>query len=292
MMKRPNFFIIGAPKCGTTSLARWLTAHPRIYFSPIKEPNFFNSEGPNHLTTLTDYEALFANANETHLAVGEASTHYLFSQTAVPRILDYMPEARFIVCIRNPIEMAPSLHAERVWQRKETVGDFERAWRLQAARQEGRHIPLTAKEHPHVLQYGAYCRLGAQIERLYTLVPRERVCVVVLDDMARHPREVYQRVLAFLGVPDDGRTSFPVHNQRKQVRSVAMNMLIHTLGKMKRQLGFIPDIGLGRLLVHVNRAPAPKHLSPALRAELCDYFRDDILLLQRLLDRDLTHWLC
>lgn len=291
-MKRPNFFIIGAPKCGTTSLARWLGAHPHIYLSPIKEPNFFNSEGPNSVTSLAEYEALFADANEAHLVVGEASTHYLFSHSAVPRILDYAPNARFIVCVRNPVEMAPALHAERVWQRKETVADFAHAWRLQAARREGRHIPLTAQAHPHVLQYGDYCRLGAQLERLYTLVPRERVCVVVLDDMARNPRDVYQRVLAFLGVPDDGRVSFPVYNQRKQVRSVALNMLIHTLGKARRKLGITRSLGVGRLGVRLNRAPARKDLPPALRAELCAYFHDDILLLQQLLARDLSHWLC
>ncbi|RME13963.1 MAG: sulfotransferase [Ardenticatenia bacterium] len=291
-MKRPSFFIIGAPKCGTTSLARWLGEHPNIYMSPIKEPNFFNEEGPNAVSSLEQYEALFAKANETHLAVGEASTHYLFSRTAVPNILAYAPEARFIVCVRNPVEMAPALHAERVWQRKETIGDFEQAWRLQTARREGRHVPPTAKGHPHVLQYGEYCRLGAQLERLYTHVSPERVCVIVLDDMAQNPRRVYQHVLSFLNLPDDGRTDFPVHNRRKRVRSVWGNMVIHTLGRFKRRLGIQPSLGVGRLLVRLNRAKTPQGLSPALRAELCTYFHDDILLLQTLLQRDLRDWLC
>ena len=113
-MKKPNFFIIGAPKCGTTSLANWLAEHPRVFFSDTKEPHFFCTDGYTGVKTLKQYEKLFEDAKPHHLAVGEGSTHYLFSKVAVPNILVYNPDARFIVCLRNPVDMAPSLHSERL----------------------------------------------------------------------------------------------------------------------------------------------------------------------------------
>jgi len=87
-MKKPNFFILGAPKCGTTSLAMWLSEHPNIFMCPIKEPHYFNTDGLQRIKTLEQYESLFTDAKPEHVAVGEASTHYLYSKEAVPRILE------------------------------------------------------------------------------------------------------------------------------------------------------------------------------------------------------------
>ena len=132
-MKKPNLFIVGAPKCGTTSLYGWLSQHPNVYMSPIKEPGFFSPDSLHRPGTLARYEALFAKAGAEHEIVGEASTNYLYSREAVPRVLEYNPKAKFIVCVRNPVEMAPSLFAQRVWEGRDTVKCFEDAWRLQPA---------------------------------------------------------------------------------------------------------------------------------------------------------------
>ncbi len=138
----PNFFILGAPKCGTTSLASWLGEHENIYMSPVKEPNYFNTD-VRIIGRLTDweYQALFRGACEKHMAVGEATTGYLRSRVAVERILDAVSDARFIVCIRKPIEMAISYHGELVKSGIETETDFETAWRLQEIRRRGVRTP-------------------------------------------------------------------------------------------------------------------------------------------------------
>jgi hypothetical protein len=109
-LRKPNFFIIGAAKCGTTSLSVWLGGHPQIFMSSMKEPHFFNNDDRQAIRTLDDYEALFWSATEEHIAIGEASVWYLSSADAVPAILQYQPEAKFIVMLRNPVEMAPALH--------------------------------------------------------------------------------------------------------------------------------------------------------------------------------------
>src|SRR5210317_2370745 len=116
-MKKPDFFFIGAPKCGTTALANWLREHPRIFMTQRpKEPWYFDNDIQNvDRMSLEQYENLFQKADDNHLVVGEASTTYLRSREAVSNILEYSPSARFLVAIRNPVEMAPSVHAQLLY---------------------------------------------------------------------------------------------------------------------------------------------------------------------------------
>ncbi|MGR8952993.1 MAG: sulfotransferase, partial [Gammaproteobacteria bacterium] len=99
--------------------------------SPHKEPLHFNT-GEAWITTpdRRDYEKLFKGASERHIAVGEASTWYLYSMTAVANIEAYVSDARYIVCLRNPVEMAYSLHEQQIVCGNEHIEDFERAWKL------------------------------------------------------------------------------------------------------------------------------------------------------------------
>src|SRR6202044_1854761 len=158
-MIKPNFFILGAPKCGTTSLAAWLAGHPEIYLSPTKEPHFFNTDHRRLTNSLESYEQLFAATDQRHRAVGEASVWYLASSTAAANILNYSPEAKFIVMLRDPTEMASSLHEELVFTGREDVVDFAEAWNLQETRQNRRHVPVKVWE-PKFVQYGEACSLG------------------------------------------------------------------------------------------------------------------------------------
>lgn len=291
-IRKPNFFIPGAPKCGTTALAQWLAVHPDVYFSPRKEPHFFNRNEMPATRTLAEYEALFSAAGDRHKAVGEGSTHYLYSRAAVPRILDYSPEARFIVCLRNPVDMAPALHMECLRQGWETVRSFEAAWRLQACRRTGQRVPPAVRSDPERLQYGRYCRLGEQLERLYARVDRKRVLPVLLEDMRADPGREYRRVLDFLGLPDDGRSRFPVVNTTRQTRSVALSQVIRRVTMARNALGLRKDWGIGDAVRRLNsRRSSDTSLSPGLRTELRDYFADDIERLAALLGRDLTGWL-
>lgn len=292
--RRPNFFILGAPKCGTTSLASWLAQHPNVYVSPIKEPHFFNRDGMVLTNTLDEYEALFAGVTAQQNAIGEASTHYLYSHQAVPGILAYNPAARFIVCVRNPIDMAPSLHSERVWQGVETERDFEKAWRLQPLRKQGRFIPATIRADPERLQYGAYCCLGEQVNRLYSLVSPERVLVLILDDLAVQPQCEYEKVLRFLGVPVGVFTpEFTVQNQRKTVRWPFLSFTFRYLSQLRRALGFRKPINLYGTLQSLTNTALPEKipLSREMKVELKAYFEQDIRLLGRVLNRDFSSWL-
>jgi sulfotransferase family protein len=290
-MKKPTFFIIGAPKCGTTSLAAWLADHPDIFMSPTKEPHYFNTDHKRYLNSLAGYEQLFGDATDRHSAVGEASVWYLYSANAVENIQTYNPDAKFIVMLRNPIEMAPSLHEELVFTGREDVDDFATAWQLQDARRSGERLPHMAWE-PSYLQYGAACSLGALLDRLYQRVPADRVKTIVLDDVRSDPRGAYLSALSFLGVPDDGRVEFNALNQAKARRWPSLLLLPWMATQIKHVLGIEGGLGLWRRLDALNkvdRRRAP--IDPKMKVRLHDYFVADIRRLETLIGRDLSHWL-
>lgn len=291
-MRKPDFFLIGAPKCGTSSMAAWLAQHPAIYMSPEKEPHFFSPDhGPRGVPDLAAYEALFAGAGPAHAAVGEASTRYLFSRAAVPAILDYAPAARFIVMLRNPLQMAPSLHQHNLYQANEQVEDFGRAWHLQGERMQGRHVPALCID-ARLLQYGPICRLGEQLERLHRHVAPSRVLALFLEDVKADPAAGYARVLQFLGVPGHV-PDFRVVNQAQAPRSRALRFVLRSVAMAFRRSGLRrPRSGILAPLYRANTRPASvTPLTAAMRAELADYFRDDIARLAALTGRDLSHWL-
>jgi len=292
-LKRPNFFIIGAPKCGTTSMATWLSDHPRIFMSPSKEPHYFSTDRKwIRIPSLGLYERQFRRASEQHIAVGEASVWYLYSRVAVPNILQYSPDAKFVVMLRNPVEMVPSLHAQMLYSANEDVSDLRQAWILQEKRRNGEAIPRWCREPSH-LQYSSACKLGEMVERLLKLVPRERVLFVVLDDVKASPREEYLRVLEFLGVPDDHRVEFPVLNPAKRLRSLPVKALMRLTTKAKRLFHIYGGLGILTWLNRWNTVTSAKQpVDPEFRHILQSHFAFDIQKLERFLGRDFSMWLC
>jgi len=240
---------------------------------------------------------LFREADEQHIAVGEASVMYLFSRTAVPQIEKVYSGARYIVMLRNPIEMAYSLHAQMVFAGEEHIVDFYTAWKLSPERRAGRRAPRWCRD-PRWLDYQHICKLGDQLERLFNIVPRQRVLVLVLDDIREDPRRECLKTLDFLGVPDDGRRDFPVKNPGKKLKwphlHTAILAIEKAVGRMKRKLGIPSNRGTGILqaikAANVEYQPRPP-LAKEVREELVRYYRSDIERLERLVRRDFSKWL-
>src|SRR5262249_46212300 len=128
-VRKPDVFIVGGPKCGTTSLYTYLKQHPDIFMSEIKEPQYFAADTLQHqrrIRTLPEYMDCFAAAQREE-RIGEASTAYLGSSSAARELKKFNPNARIIVMLRNPIDVMYSLHSERLFSNIEHIGDFERA---------------------------------------------------------------------------------------------------------------------------------------------------------------------
>jgi hypothetical protein len=187
--------------------------------------------------------------------------------------------------------MSPALHAEMLFWGHETVRDFKTAWDLQAERRRGRRLPRLSWARRRLL-YGEMCLLGAQLERLLTAVPISRVLVVVLDDLAVAPRQQYLRVLEFLGLDDDGRVEFPIHNKAKALRWPGLTRAMFIAEQIKYRMGIKAGLKLWSLVSAMNRIDVPRPtLSFRTVAMLREYFADDVELLGRILGKDLQHWL-
>ena len=287
----PDFFIAGAPKCGTTSLAAWLGSHEQIFIARPKEPSYFDTDSPMVGVRRRDhYLRCFEGARPVHRVVGEASPNYLHSNVAIAAILEFNPDARFIVALRDPVRMAPSLHAQLYYNHHEDLADFADAWAAQARRAEGRDLPVHGRL-PQFLQYREACSVGTQLRRLYAAAGRERVCVVLLDDVEANPRAEYVRILDFLGVPDDGRTRFPVFNSTTVRGARRSWRVVRDFGYLKQRLG-LAHLSFGFWAQSVAQAPGIVRSSRGpsegpLHDELVAAFDEEVTLLEQLLARDL-----
>ncbi|MEQ8834210.1 MAG: sulfotransferase [Miltoncostaeaceae bacterium] len=301
MPRRPNFFILGAPKCGTTALSEYLRRHPQVFMSSPKEPHYFCDDFDYYYApgrrSLDHYLHLYDGAGPEHLAVGEASVWYLYSQTAAANIAAFDPGARAIVMLRNPVEMVPSLHSQLLYTVDEDERDPARAWALQEARARGDRLPAGVRV-PAFLQYGPAASYAAQIERVMAVFPPERLLVILFDDFRADTAGTYRRTLEFLGVPDDGRTDFPRINPNTVHRAPAVARLTQrpprialAAARALKRLTRRERLGVLQRVRTRNRVEAERTaVDPEFRASLARYFHDDVLRLSALLGRDLTDW--
>ena len=300
-MKMPNFFIAGGPRCGTTALYTYLRQHPRGFMPRQKECHFFADDFATfrRIDSLHAYLRLFEHSNDRHIAVGEASVFYLASEVAISNIHRFDDSARLLVMIRNPVEMVHSLHGQLLTTFQEDVKDFEQAWRLQAERRAGRGIAASC-QFPECLQYARMAKFGQQLRRALRIFPREQVHVVMFEDFVKDTRQAYEGTLKFLRVPSDNRSSFPRVNENRTAAWRALSMRIrrppaglHRLKEtVRRSIGEANYAKIARAYLRLMTSEyRPKLLSTEFREELVAEFRDDILLLSELLQKDLSHWL-
>ena len=292
-MKKPNLFIMGAPKCGTTSMVEWLSDHPEIYFSPIKEPHYYNTDHThNVVTNYNQYLNLFKNASENHKIIAEASVWYLYSYEAIRNIiLDSSQDNKYIVMLRNPIEMAYSLHEQQVFNLNEPQKDFKRAWFLQEDRKENKSIAITTRD-AKLLLYGEVCKLGNQVNRLLQYVDKKNVKFLILDDIKNDPMKVFDEVLEFLNVSTFVKTDFKAVNTAKVRKSKNIALLVKLLGRLKKNIGITKGFGILNKSNQLNVSNIKRvSLSDDMKKILQDYFKEDVKLLSKVIDKDLSCWL-
>jgi hypothetical protein len=300
---RPNLFIVGAPKAGTTSLYGYLAGHPEVFMCPSKEPMYFCPDvrsGPgayrlNYPSDEARYLELYADAGDAK-RLGEATTRYLVSHEAAGLVAAFEPDARAIAIVRNPVDVVHALHNERVSQGHEPILDFAEALAADDDRERGERLPAATNA------LGGVYRLSAMyaepIGRWIAALGRERVHVIVFDDFIGDTPAEFRKVLEFLDVdPDYQPADFAArnasHRQRRAVRVVidsrAGNFVTHDL--LTRVVG--PSqrarLALRFRQSRLNRRPAPRSPIPAeLRRKLAAEFRPDVEATGALIGRDLV----
>ncbi len=190
-MRKPDFFIVGAPKCGTTAMNDYLQAHPEIFIPAKKEIHFFGADlqFQRPRVTLPEYLSYFAPV-QREKRVGEASVWYLYSQQAAAEIKSFSPAARILIMLRNPVDMMYSLHSQRLYNDNENLVNFEEALAAEADRRQGKRLYQNALNTMGFF-YRAAATYTPQVQRYFEVFGREQVHVIIFDDFTEATDEVY-----------------------------------------------------------------------------------------------------
>lgn len=260
MNRLPDFVIIGAMKCGTSTLHDQLAAQPGVFMSHPKEPNFFSDDAV-YARGLDWYGALFAAAAPGDLC-GESSTHYTKRPThpqAAARLRAALPEARLIYLMRHPIDRLIS-HYVHEWTENRVRGSIDRA----------------AQDHPGLIDYGLY---AMQLEPYLDAYGPERILPLFLERMNRHPQETLEQVGRFLGLsgPLVWRAELAARNvgAERLRKSALRRLLTDTPGLRELRRALIPKAWRQRVRALWQMRDRPQ-LSPDVEARLRDRFDADL----------------
>jgi hypothetical protein len=295
--RRPDFFMVGAPKCGTTAMTSYLGRHPQIFMPAAKELHFFGADLDyrRRRPTEVEYLAAFANAADAKRA-GEASVGYIYSKRAPREILDFSPRADILIMLRDPVEMIQSQHAQELFMGQEDITDLEAALAAEPDRASGRRIPAGSTQ-PYLLRYTWIARYADHVERYLDAFGRDRVHVTLFDDFTRDTPAAYADVVGFLGCDAGYRLDFPIVNQRKGVRSTTLQRIVRDppgilRSAARRALPLAARVRLRHAFYRANtRRATVSPMSDALRRQLRTEFAPDVRRLADLIGRDLTAWL-
>lgn len=300
--KMPNFLIVGAQKSGTTSLWHYLKQHPDIFMSEIKEPLFLvspyylmlNPKDPrfkllnNSLAkTLDEYFKLFSKVNNEK-AIGEASVPYLYHyDIAISHIKRYLTDCKIIIVLRNPIQRAFSAYTFLLREMDESTS-FESCLALEEERMN---------DHWSMIHFYKGAGLYYTQVKAY-LAHFKEVEIFLFEELRNNPLETVKELYTFLGVDSQ---FIPDIQTKHNVSGVPKNMFVHKYitepNAFKEFLRpvlhrFISEAKRRKLVEWFRGKNLVKpEMSPVTRQELIKYFHDDILMLQDLIKRDLTHWL-
>tara|TARA_B100000900_G_scaffold25491_1_gene19798 strand:+ start:3197 stop:4105 length:909 start_codon:yes stop_codon:yes gene_type:complete len=297
--KKPNFLIVGAMKSATTSLYMYLKEHPDIYLPSIKEPMFFNNinsenkqsilkgRAKKKITSFKKYYDLFKNVNN-EIAIGEASPGYLYNTNCAKLIHKYLgSDTKIIVVLRHPVKRAYSnfLHAKR--SGKEEIKEFIHAINNEAERIEKNWSPLY-----HYINQGFYY---AQLKKYYKIFPKKNIKVILFNELTRNKNNCLKEICLFLNVNEN----FNFSNEKKTNVSGLPNGVLGWFVMKLRYYSLLPNIVYSKIFpssfisfIYKIIYKKPKKLNEQLINDLTNkYYKNDILKLENLISKDLTHWL-
>ncbi len=292
----PDLFIVGAPKCGTTALTRYLEGHPQVFMAGRKDLHHFGSDLQMRHRPCADRAAYlqhFAGAGPAHLRLGDSSVWYLYSQRAAAEIAAFNPQARPIILLREPVSMMYALWGQLRYNsvHDEDIDDFALAMAAEADRAVGRRLPPRTPL-PEGLLYRRVASFAEQVDRYFRAFGRERVLVLLQDDLKTDAEGTWGRVLDFLGLDRGFTPSLDAVNTAKEVRSPALRQLLAAIPDPLKAL--LPEglrASTRRLLRKANSRHAERQpLDPALAARLRAEMAGEVDRLEALLGRDLSRW--
>jgi hypothetical protein len=293
----PEFFIVGAPKCGTTAMQEYLRLHPDIFMPEMKEIHHFADDllkTDDPFLSKEKYLSLFTGAKEGQI-VGEASVYYLFSKNAASNIKSFCPTAKIIIMLRNPVDVLYSRHSQLVYNGDEDIIDFEASLAAEEKRRNGEMIPDHIRIEKKLL-HSEVVKFTEQVKRYFDIFGRTHVHVIIYDDFKKDTAGVYCETLRFLNADISFKPDLKIINPNKRVRIKKLQHLLQSPPTLVRTISrmFLPHFlrvafcnGLKKLNTqYSSREP----MSPELRRRLQEEFTPEVERLSELLERNLTHW--
>jgi len=294
--KIPDFFIIGAPKTGTTSLANYLGQHEDIFFSDPKEPEYFAVNfNRRPISNIDNYLKLFNKIDsKDNILIGEGSVNYYYDINSIKNILSYNPNAKFIFMLRKPIDLVQSLHSQLVFQGEENILDFELAWKMINERKKGNKIPFLCRDSKWLF-YSEWGKLGNRLENLLTVIDKDSLKIIFFEDFINNTSQIFDEVLHFLNLKNKNKIIFSTLNKRKQIKSLYIQKMVHLMGdismKLQNFFGIKFKFGIANFIKKINtRTSINKKINKNFRLELELFFKEDIKKLSELTGVDLKHW--
>lgn len=298
---KPNLFLVGAMKCGTTSLYEYLSGHPQVFFPHGDSKNYFRVKEPHYfapdrhlpervsIKSLEEYLALY-RGSEAYRYRGDASASYLFSHDAPRLIKDFCGDARILIMLRPPVEMMHSKH-RHLRRLFEDIPDFYEAVAASDDRRHGRRIPPGCDEDTW-LDYIMPCQFTPQVEAYQQIFGHDAVKVILLEDFVSRPKQTWLKVVEFLDINRTYLPDFTVHNETRRrgvLERIASAVYSQpAINKVAHRI--IPRQFSRRALSAIRAIDHHKEYDVKREQALYDLCRPDVERLSVLLGRDLSHW--
>lgn len=300
---KPNLFLVGAPKTGSTSLYHYLAENPNIFMSRDKEPHYFcddfHKQCTDHhgelikfcYTSIDQYESLFSSAGG-YSVIGEASTTYLYSESAARNIYEYNPDAKIIAILRNPVQLLHSWYNYISYTSEEPSSTFEQALSLESERKNDWGLIPKSVWFPTRVFYRELVRFDDQLLRYYDLFDDSNVKVIVLEDLAENPLEVYNEILRFLDV-EPHLPNFKAHNAYQEIRFRKLKWFIDNhLGELKSYVRNHRGTKLANTMETIYKLTMGRNaerpaINTALHNELVEELFPMVVRTEKLVNRDL-----
>lgn len=305
---KPNFFLVGAAKSGTTSLSAFLESHPDLFVSPIKEPNYFSQDidvskfRKGYLKSFDAQDSIEANPfekrqiaflrdeelyaqlfrpNNSTLHAGECSTSYLYSESAAKAIHAFNSDSKILVILRNPAERAFSHYLMAVQMGLEKR-DF-----LSAFKHDMNKADRGWGVSELYFELGQYAQ---QLKRFLNIFPENQVQVVLFDDWIQQPKETQESICKFLNVSIFAALKNEVLNESVSPKNPLLHRMAMQSGLKEFAKKILPKEFFDKIKGRQYK-DEKEVLAPNERKYLINLYREEILELQDLLKRDLSNWL-
>jgi len=284
-----DFFIVGAPKAGTTSLYHYLNEHPQVEMSSQKEPDYFSDKAiheqkmyyaKNRVNTLDKYEALFLQKES--MVYGEGSVSYLFYDNVAEDIKKYNPNAKIIIMLRNPIERAFS-HYLMDYRLGLISDNFEN---IIAKKSKHKNAHLFYQQYIEVSKY------ANQIQRYLDFFEKENILFIDYKDFKKNVSKTVDQVYNFLNISADFSADTNTKYNAFTIPRNKVIRFIYSFVFFRRILTFLFPIYLVKnIRFFLFKSDKKPELLKETRSLLRKIFHDDIKKLEKVLGKDYSKWI-